>query len=90
MLGAGEEAAAKAASKWPAAPKQSKKRSVTTLLTGGALSINEPEEDPEENPVSKRPQAIFTLSDDDAEEGEDADTFRLVPRKRRRQLESME
>ena len=53
VLGAGEEAAAKAASKRPAAPKQSKKRSVTTLLTGGALSINEPEEDPEENPASK-------------------------------------
>ena len=40
--------------------------------------------------ASKHRQAIFTLSDDDAEEGEDADTFRLVPRKRRRQLESME
>jgi len=40
--------------------------------------------------ASKRRQAIFTLSDDDAEDGEDADTFRLVPRKRRRQLESME
>ena len=53
-LGAREEAAAKAAGKRPAAPKQSKKRSVTTLLTGGALSINEPEEDPEENTVSKR------------------------------------
>ena len=39
--------------------------------------------------ASKRRQAIFTLSDDDAEEGEDADTFRLVPRKRRKQLESM-
>ena len=38
----------------------------------------------------KRRQAIFTLSNDDAEEGEDADTFRIVPRKRRRQLESME
>ena len=35
--------------------------------------------------ASKRRQAIFTLSDDDAEEGEDADLFRLVPRKRRRQ-----
>ena len=58
MLGAGEEAAAKAASKRPAA--------------------------------SKHRQAIFTVSDDDAEEGEDADTFRLVPRKRRRQLELME
>ena len=58
MLGAGEEAAAKAAGKRPAA--------------------------------SKRRQAIFTLSNDDAEEGEDADTVRLVPRKRRRQLESME
>ena len=44
----------------------------------------------EEAAASKRRQAIFTLSDDDAEEGEDADTFRLVPRKRRRQLESME
>ena len=54
MLRAGEEAAAKVASKRPAAPKHSKKRSVTTLLTGGALSINEPEEDPEENPASKR------------------------------------
>ena len=58
VLGAGEEASAKAAGKRPA--------------------------------TSKRRHAIFTLSDDDAEEGEDADTFRLVPRKRRRQLESME
>jgi len=90
VLGAGEEAAAKAASKRPAAPKQSKKRSVTTLLTEGALSINEPEEDPEENPVSKLWHAIFAWLDDDAEEGEDADTFQLVPRKRRKQLESME
>ena len=40
--------------------------------------------------ASKRHQEIFTLSDDDTEVGEDADTFRLVPRKRRRQLESME
>ena len=32
-LGAREEAAAKAAGKRPAAPKQSKKRSVITLLT---------------------------------------------------------
>ena len=78
-LGAGEEAAAKATGKRPAAPKQSKKRSVTTLLTGGALNINEPEEGPEENPASKHRQAIFAWSDDDAEEGEDADTFRLVP-----------
>ena len=37
--------------------------------------------------ASKRHQAIFTLSDD---ETEDAGIFRLVPRKRRRQLESME
>ena len=37
--------------------------------------------------ASKRRQAIFTLSDD---ETEDVDIFRLVPRKRRRQLESME
>ena len=58
VLGAGEEAAAKAAGKRPVA--------------------------------SKRRQAIFTLSDDDAEEGEDAGTFRLIPQKRRRQLESME
>ena len=58
MLGAREEAAAKAAGKRPAA--------------------------------SKRRQEIFTLSDDDTEEGEDVDIFRLVPRKRRRQLESME
>jgi len=58
VLGAGEEAAAKATGKRPAA--------------------------------SKRRQVIFTLSDDDAEEGEDVDTFRLVPQKRRRQLESME
>ena len=36
--------------------------------------------------ASKHRQAIFTLSDD---ETEDADIFRLVPRKRR-QLESME
>ena len=58
MLGVGEEAAAKAAGKRPAA--------------------------------SKRRQEIFTLSDDDTEEGEDVDIFRLVPRKRRRQLESTE
>ena len=88
MLGAREEAAAKAASKRPAGPKQSKKRSVTTLLTGGALSINEPEEDSEENLASKHRQTIFAWPDDDAEEGEDADTFQLVPRKRRKQLES--
>ena len=75
VLVAGEEAAAKAASKWPAAPKQPKKRSVTTLLTGGALNINEPEGDPKENPAGKRRQAIFAWSDDGAEEGEDADTF---------------
>ena len=37
--------------------------------------------------ASKRRQAIFTLSDD---ETEDADIFRLVPRKRRRQLELTE
>ena len=37
--------------------------------------------------ASKRRQAIFTLSDD---ETEDADIFRLVPRKRRKQLESTE
>ena len=79
MLGAGEEASAKAAGKRPTAPKQSKKRSVTTLLTGGAISINEPEEDPEENPASKGRQTIFAWPDDDAEEGEDADTFQLVP-----------
>ena len=36
--------------------------------------------------ASKHRQAIFTLSDD---ETEDADIFRLIPRKRR-QLESME
>ena len=54
VLRVGEEAAARAAGKWPAA--------------------------------SKHRQAIFTLSDD---ETEDADIFRLVPRKRR-QLESME
>ena len=75
VLGAGEEAAAKTAGKRPAAPKQSKKRSVTTLLTGGALNINEPKEDPEENPTSKRRLAIFAWPDDDVEEGEDADTF---------------
>ena len=40
--------------------------------------------------TSKRRQAIFTLSDNDTEEGEDANILRLVPRKRRRQLESME
>ena len=57
VLGVGEEAAAKATGKRPAA--------------------------------SKRRQEIFTLSDDDTEEGEDADIFRLVPRKRR-QLESTE
>ena len=90
MLEAGEESAAKATGKWPAAPKQPKKRLVTTLLTEGALNINEPEEDPEENLASKRRQAISAWPDDDAEEGEDADTFQLVPRKRRKQLESME
>ena len=37
--------------------------------------------------ASKRRQVIFTLLDD---ETEDADIFRLVPRKRRRQLESIE
>jgi len=37
--------------------------------------------------ANKRRQAIFPLSDD---ETEDADIFRLVPRKRRRQQESME
>ena len=75
MLRVREEAVAKAAGKRPAAPKQPKKRSATTLLTGGALSINEPEGGPKENPASKRRQAIFAWSDDDAEEGEDADTF---------------
>ena len=55
MLGVGEEAAARATGKRPAA--------------------------------SKRRQVIFTLSDD---ETEDADIFRLVPRKRRRQLEPMD
>ena len=35
MLGAREEAAALATGKWPAAPKQSKKRSATSLLTDG-------------------------------------------------------
>ena len=37
--------------------------------------------------ASKRHQAIFPLSDDEAE---DADIFRLVPRKRRRQMGLME
>ena len=37
--------------------------------------------------ASKRRQAFFTLSDD---ETEDADIYRLVPRKRRRQLEPMD
>ena len=37
--------------------------------------------------ASKHRQAIFPLSDDEIE---DADIFRLVPRKRRRQLELME
>ena len=37
--------------------------------------------------ASKHRQAIFPLSDD---ETEDADIFRLIPRKRRRQLESTE
>ena len=59
-LGAREEAATKAAGKRPAAPKQSKKRSATSLLTGGGLlNINEPKGGPEERPVSKRRQAIF-------------------------------
>ena len=40
--------------------------------------------------ASKHRHAIFAWSDDDAEEGEDADTFRLVPQKRRKQLESIE
>ena len=66
---------AKAAGKRPAAPKQSKKRLLTTLLTEGALNINEPEGGPEEDPASKRRQVIFAWSDDDTEEGEDADTF---------------
>ena len=35
VLGAGEEAATLAAGKRPTAPKQSKKRSATTLLIGG-------------------------------------------------------
>ena len=35
VLGAGEEAVALAAGKRPTAPKQPKKRSATTLLTGG-------------------------------------------------------
>ena len=35
VLGAREEAAALAAGKRPAAPKQSKNRSATSLLTGG-------------------------------------------------------
>ena len=55
VLGVGEEAAARATGKRPAA--------------------------------SKRRQAIFTLSDG---ETEDADICRLVPRKRRRQLEPMD
>ena len=79
VLRAGEEAAAKATGKRTAAPKQSKKRSVTTLLTGGALTINEPEEDPKENPAGKRRQSIFAWPDDGAKEGEDADAFQLVP-----------
>ena len=54
------------------------------------LNINEPKGGPKEGPASKRRQAIFAWSDDDAEEGEDADTFRLVPQKKRKQLESME
>ena len=37
--------------------------------------------------ANKRRQAIFPLSDDEAE---DADIFRLVPQKRRRQLEPMD
>ena len=84
MLRAGEEAAAKAAGKRLASPKQSKKGSVTTLLTGGALNINEPKEDPEENLASKHRQAIFAWPNNDVEKGEDADTFQLVPRKRRK------
>ena len=90
FLGAGEEAVAKTAGKRPIAPKQSKKRSVTTLLTGGALNINEPEGSLKEKLASKHRQAFFAWLDDDAEEGEDADTFQLVPQKRRKQLESME
>ena len=54
VLGAGEEAAALAAGKQPAVPKQPKKRLATTLFTGGMLSINEPEEDPKEKLASKR------------------------------------
>ena len=37
--------------------------------------------------ANKRRQAIFPLLDDEAE---DADIFRLIPRKRRRQMGSME
>ena len=37
--------------------------------------------------TSKRRQAILTLSEDNTE---DADIFRLIPQKRRRQLESIE
>ena len=37
--------------------------------------------------ANKRRQAIFPLLDD---ETEDADIFQLLPRKRRRQMESME
>ena len=90
VLRAGEEAVAKTTGKRLTAPTQSKKRSVTTLLTGGALNINEPEGSLKEKLASKHRQAFFDWSDDDAEEGEDAYTCQLVPRKRRKQLESME
>ena len=53
VLGAREEAAALAAGKQPAAPKQSKKRSTTSLLIGGTLNINEPKGGSEERPASK-------------------------------------
>ena len=54
VLGAGEEAAALVAGKRPAASKQPKKRSATTLLIEGALSINEPEKGPKEKLASNR------------------------------------
>ena len=44
-------------------------------------------EDASTRDANKRHQAIFSLSDDEAE---DADIFRLVPRKRRRQMGSTE
>ena len=89
-LGVEEEAAARAAGKRPAASKKLKKRSVTFLRTGGALHINEPEKDSGRNPASKCRETMFSWPDEDAEEEEDTDVFQLIPRKRRKEQQSVE